>query len=103
MILAIDPGRDKCGLAVVTNDQQVIDQQVVVRKKLKDDKNAWLGFAHGNRKEDLENTKTKLIKEIKANNNFNLKIYDSRISATLGCHVGPTVYAVIILSGDFLA
>ncbi|MFN2341611.1 MAG: DegV family protein, partial [Halanaerobium sp.] len=74
----------------------------LVREKISNDKNVWLGFAHGNREEDLENTKTKLIKEMKAANNFNLKIYDSRISATLGCHVGPTVYAVIVLKGDFL-
>lgn len=74
----------------------------LVRKSLKNEKNAWLGFAHGNRQDDLEKTKIKLIKELKDEKNINLKIYDSRISATLGCHVGPTVYAVIVLSGDFL-
>ncbi len=74
----------------------------LVREKVKNDKNAWLGFAHGNREEDLKNTKIKLIKELKEEKNINLKIYNSRISATLGCHVGPTVYAVIVLSGKFL-
>ena len=74
----------------------------LVREKLKNDQDVWLGFAHGNREEDLEDTKIKLIKELKEEKNVNLNIYDSRISATLGCHVGPTVYAVIILSGDFL-
>lgn len=74
----------------------------LIKKDLKNEKNAWLGFAHGNRKDDLEKTKIKLIKELKDEKNINLKIYDSRISATLGCHVGPTVYAVIVLSGDFL-
>jgi len=74
----------------------------LVREKVKNDKNVWLGFAHGNREEELEDTKIKLIKELKAEKDINLNIYDSRISATLGCHVGPTVYAVIVLSGDFL-
>ncbi|MFW5737185.1 MAG: DegV family protein [Halanaerobium sp.] len=74
----------------------------LVREKVKNDKNAWLGFAHGNREEDLKNTKIKLIKKLKGEKNINLNIYDSRISATLGCHVGPTVYAVIVLSGEFL-
>ncbi len=74
----------------------------LVREKLRNDKNAWLGFAHGKREEDLEDTKIKLIKELKAEKDINLNIYDSRISATLGCHVGPSVYAVIILSGDYL-
>jgi len=74
----------------------------LVREKVENDKNVWLGFAHGNREEELEDTKIKLIKELKAEKDINLNIYDSRISATLGCHVGPTVYAVIVLSGDFL-
>lgn len=74
----------------------------LVREKVENDKNVWLGFAHGKREEELEDTKIKLIKELKAEKDINLNIYDSRISATLGCHVGPTVYAVIVLSGDFL-
>jgi len=74
----------------------------LVSKVIKNEKNVWLGFAHGNREADLEKTKIKLIKDLKAEKNINLKIYDSRISATLGCHVGPTVYAVIVLIGDFL-
>jgi DegV family protein with EDD domain len=74
----------------------------LVREKVENDRNVWLGFAHGKREEELEDTKIKLIKELKAEKDINLNIYDSRISATLGCHVGPTVYAVIVLSGDFL-
>lgn len=90
-------------IAKVRGQQRAQDKIIeLVREKLKNEKNAWIGFAHGNRKEDLEDTKIKLIKELKAEKNINLNIYDSRISATLGCHVGPTVYAVIVLSGDFL-
>jgi len=74
----------------------------IIKEKIDNEKNNWLGFAHGDRKADLTETKNKLIKEVKKDKNLNLKIFNSRISATLGCHVGPTVYAVIVLSGDFL-
>lgn len=74
----------------------------IVKEKIENEKNVWLGFAHGNREADLTDTKNKLLEEIKKENNLNLKTFNSRISATLGCHVGPTVYAVIVLSGDFL-
>ena len=74
----------------------------IIGEKIDNEKNIWLGFAHGDRKADLTDTKNKILEEIKKDNNFNLKTFDSRISATLGCHVGPTVYAVIVLSGDFL-
>ena len=36
MILAIDPGRDKSGLAVVTTANQIIEQMVIGTEKLKD-------------------------------------------------------------------
>ncbi|MGM0370588.1 MAG: resolvase [Bacillota bacterium] len=36
MILAIDPGRDKSGLAVVTDDNQIIEQMVIGTRELKD-------------------------------------------------------------------
>ncbi len=36
MILAIDPGRDKAGLAVVTTDNLVIKQLVIGTERLKD-------------------------------------------------------------------
>jgi len=73
-----------------------------IEEKIGDAKNIWLGFAHGDRESDLTDTKNKLLEEIKKDNNLNLKTFNSRISATLGCHVGPTVYAVIVLNGDFL-
>lgn len=74
----------------------------IVTEKIKTEKNVWLGFAHGNRKSDLKESKNKLLKKIKKDKNLNLKTFNSRISATLGSHVGPTVYAVIVLSGEFL-
>jgi DegV family protein with EDD domain len=74
----------------------------IIKEKIDNEKNNWLGFAHGDRENDLTDTKNKLIEQIKKDKILNLKTFNSRISATLGCHVGPTVYAVIVLSGDFL-
>lgn len=71
--------------------------------RLGDADKAWLGFAHGARLNDMEEFKDKLI--IKLNDSLNLSFFStlsSRISPTLGCHVGPSVYAAFILKGDFL-
>ncbi|PIS28090.1 resolvase [Candidatus Saganbacteria bacterium CG08_land_8_20_14_0_20_45_16] len=34
MILAIDPGKDKCGLAVLTLEKKVIERQIVKRSEI---------------------------------------------------------------------
>ena len=36
MIAAIDPGRDKCGLVVVDNEQFVLEQKILAREKIKE-------------------------------------------------------------------
>jgi len=69
-------------------------------EKLDKTNKAWLGFAHGDRFNDMDNFKEKLISEV--NDNLNYKTFTTRISPTLGCHVGPSVYAVIILNLDFI-
>ena len=90
-------------IAKVRGKQRAQDKIIeTVKEKIAADENVWLGFAHGDRKADLRDTKNKLLKAIKKGRNLNLKTFNSRISATLGCHVGPTVYAVVVLSGDFL-
>ncbi len=71
-------------------------------EKLTDENYAWLGFAHGDRKEDMLAFKSSLLDKINVNKNLKTEIFESRISATLGCHVGPSVYAGVILSGDYL-
>lgn len=72
-----------------------------IKKKTEGKNNIWLGFAHGDRKNDLDEFKNQLFKEIEGENR-KIKTFNSRISATLGCHVGPTVYAAIVLSTDDL-
>lgn len=34
MIIAIDPGKDKCGLAILAKDSKVIEQRIVERQKI---------------------------------------------------------------------
>ena len=71
--------------------------------KLENADNAWLGFAHGERSGDMEEFKEKLIEKVNSKFNIDYEIYTSRISPTLGCHVGPSVYAAFVLTGDFLS
>ncbi len=75
----------------------------IALKKLQDSKYAWLGFAHGNREEDMLKFKSLLTSSIDKNIDINYKTFISRISPTLGCHVGPSVYAGFILTGNYLA
>ena len=71
---------------------------------LENEKFAWLGFAHGDRERDMLKFKNSLLDTVenKLNNKLTLNTYNSRISSTLGCHVGPSVYAAFIMTGDFL-
>lgn len=69
-------------------------------EKLDNSNKAWLGFAHGDRFDDMEKFKEKLITKI--NEELNFETFSTRISPTLGCHVGPSVYAAIILNLDFV-
>ena len=70
--------------------------------KLENSNKAWLGFAHGDRYSDMTNFKEKLINKINKKFNIDFETFTTRISPTLGCHVGPSVYAVIILNLDFI-
>ena len=67
---------------------------------IRNDKKVWIGIMHG----DREGKSKDLIKYIKKNipKNMEKNIFTERISPTLGCHVGPSVYAFATLSGDVL-
>jgi DegV family protein with EDD domain len=71
-------------------------------EKLQNKKFAWIGFAHGDRKKDNNKFKESLLTAVKNNLNLNLEVFTNRINATLGCHVGPSVYAGVIMTGNFL-
>jgi RNase H-fold protein (predicted Holliday junction resolvase) len=36
MIIAIDPGKDKCGIAVLNDDGKVLEKEIVSREEIKD-------------------------------------------------------------------
>lgn len=36
MIIAIDPGKDKCGIAILNEDGKVLEKEIVSRKEIKD-------------------------------------------------------------------
>lgn len=64
------------------------------------DKKAWIGIMHGDRKEKTKSLLKKAQNLIP--NDLEIKVFKERISPTLGCHVGPSVYAFATLSGDIL-
>ncbi len=68
--------------------------------KIKEDKKAWVGILHG----DRENTAQKLLEKTKSilPEGKEVEFFQNRISPTLGCHVGPSVYAFATLSGEIL-
>ena len=71
-------------------------------KKIENTDKAWLGFAHGDRLKDMEKFKDKLLNKVENNFDLNFETFTTRISPTLGCHVGPSVYAAFILNLDFV-
>src|SRR6056297_3957642 len=68
--------------------------------EISSDKKAWIGIMHGDRKEKSESLLKKAQDLIP--NDLEVKFFKERISPTLGCHVGPSVYAFATISGDIL-
>jgi len=70
----------------------------IAEGRLSETDTAWIGFAHGNRKKDMLKFKNKLLDEINSEFKINPEIFETRISPTLGSHVGPSVYAGFIMT-----
>ena len=70
-------------------------------EELKEASKAWIGLAHGDRAGALTKVENKLAAYLEGKT-VNYNFFKQRINSTLGCHVGPSVYAVIVLAGDFL-
>ncbi len=68
--------------------------------KINGKEKAWVGIMHGNRKEKSESL-LKMTQNL-IPNDLELDVFKERISPTLGCHVGPTVYAFATMTGDIL-
>lgn len=73
----------------------------LAREKLKGTESAWIGFAHGDRPEDMNKFREKLIEMVQNKLNIEIRTFKTRISPSLGCHVGPSVYAGFILNTIF--
>ncbi len=71
----------------------------IAEDKITNKNKAWIGFAHGDRKKDMLKYKSKLLNKINSNYNIDTEIYETKISPTLGSHVGPSVYAGFIMTG----
>ncbi len=73
----------------------------LARKRLKNAETAWLGFAHGERAKDMAQFRDKVVELCQNEFDIDHKVFETRISPTLGCHVGPSVYAGMIFTTDF--
>ena len=72
----------------------------LITDKITEDKKAWVGIMHGDRPETAEKLLSK-TKELLPDD-IEVNFFQERISPTLGCHVGPSVYAFATLSGQIL-
>ncbi|MCF8002097.1 MAG: DegV family protein [Halanaerobiales bacterium] len=72
----------------------------LIIEKINSNDKAWIGVTHGNRDESA----SKLIEITKRNlpGKIDMKFYKNRISPTLGCHVGPSVYAFSTFTDELI-
>ncbi len=71
------------------------------REWLQGEKYAWIGIMHGDNPERAEEIKVAL-EDLCQEMDIELEIIENIISPILGAHVGPSVYGMALLSGDYL-
>ncbi|MGM0414323.1 MAG: DegV family protein [Bacillota bacterium] len=71
------------------------------REWLQDEKYAWIGIMHGDNPERAEEIKIAL-EGLCQEMDIELEIIENIISPILGAHVGPSVYGMALLSGEYL-
>lgn len=72
----------------------------MIINKINKDQKAWIGIMHGDRVKSAEKLLNKTKKMFP--DDIDTTFFKGRISPTLGCHVGPSVYAFATLSGEVL-
>jgi len=82
------------------NKNTLAEMSKLLYQQIKEEKIAWIGIMHGDRKEKAK-LLTKKAKEL-IPESIKTTFLENRISPTLGCHVGPSVYAFAALYGDLL-
>lgn len=69
---------------------------------LQGEKEAWIGFLHGQKQEQVAGIESKVKAELANNTELNCKYDKTYISPIIGSHVGPLVYGIAIFKGDYL-
>jgi len=73
----------------------------LVLDELKGVEKATLGFVHASEMEHYNQFKSNLIEQLKEKEIDFIEM-ESWISAVIGCHVGPSVYGIVLLKGEIL-
>ncbi len=74
----------------------------IIKDKLTAEQAAWLAFLHGDAKERGQELREYVL-EMEEVKNTELEISETIISPVLGCHAGPSVYGIAVVTGDILA
>ncbi len=74
----------------------------IIKDKLAGEQAAWLAFLHGDVEERGQELKEDVL-QLKEVKKTELEVSETIISPVLGCHAGPSVYGIAVLTGDILA
>ncbi len=89
-------------LEKIRGKKKIVKRMVsLVLDELKGVEKATLGFVHASEMEHYNQFKSTLIEQLKEKK-INYIEMESWISAVIGCHVGPSVYGIVILKGEIL-
>lgn len=69
--------------------------------ELEDEKKSSLGLIHATERKHFTSFRNQLA-QVLDRLNIEVKISENWISSVLGCHVGPTVYGIVIFKGEIL-
>ncbi len=74
----------------------------IIKDKLTGEQAAWLAFLHGEAEERGQELKEYVLQEEEVKKT-ELEVSDTIISPVLGCHAGPSVYGIAVVTGEILA
>lgn len=89
-------------LEKVRGKRKIVKRMIeLVMEEIKDEKDVSLGFVHGSELNYYDLFKENLFINL-ADSNINYIDMTSWMSSVIGCHVGPSVYGIVILKGESL-
>lgn len=74
----------------------------IIKDKLTGEQAAWLAFLHGEAEERGQELKEYVL-QVEEVKKTELEVNDTIISPVLGCHAGPSVYGIAVVTGEILA